>query len=322
MRCSTSAAMTALAAGLCASAACAQSTVFALDLRSTPNRLISFPSNAPALNVISTNVVPDIFAMDFNGPATTLYAITYEGATPTVPRRLGTIDLVTGAFTDVAPISGAGAAEVNWGGLKFDHTNNTWYALAGNNLYTLDIATGVTTLIGSMGTTPLFIDIAIDLNGNMFAHDIASDSLFSVNKATGATTLIGLTGLLANFAQGMDVDLATNTLYATLYTGGGVGNYVSFNTATGAATSLFVTTPWNAEMEMAVQFPAPSGGGCYANCDNSTATPILNVADFTCFLQRYAAGESYANCDNSTTPPTLNVADFTCFLQRYAAGCP
>jgi hypothetical protein len=62
--------------------------------------------------------------------------------------------------------------------------------------------------------------------------------------------------------------------------------------------------------------------GCYANCDASTQTPILNVQDFTCFLQRYAAGESYANCDNSTQAPTLNVQDFTCFLQRYAAGCP
>jgi hypothetical protein len=46
------------------------------------------------------------------------------------------------------------------------------------------------------------------------------------------------------------------------------------------------------------------------------------VADFTCFLQRYAAGDPYANCDQSTTPPVLNVGDFTCFLQSYAAGCP
>jgi serine protease AprX len=65
-----------------------------------------------------------------------------------------------------------------------------------------------------------------------------------------------------------------------------------------------------------------AAGGCYANCDNSTTSPVLNVQDFTCFLQRYAAGESYANCDNSTQAPTLNVQDFTCFLQRYAAGCP
>jgi hypothetical protein len=62
--------------------------------------------------------------------------------------------------------------------------------------------------------------------------------------------------------------------------------------------------------------------GCYANCDQSTTAPVLNVGDFTCFLQRFAAGESYANCDESTTPPVLNVGDFTCFLQRFAAGCP
>lgn len=61
---------------------------------------------------------------------------------------------------------------------------------------------------------------------------------------------------------------------------------------------------------------------CYANCDGSVAPPILNVADFSCFLSKYAAGEPYANCDQSTTPPVLNVGDFSCFLQKYAAGCP
>jgi hypothetical protein len=66
----------------------------------------------------------------------------------------------------------------------------------------------------------------------------------------------------------------------------------------------------------------PAAAPCYANCDFSSAVPILNVADFTCFLQRFAAGSPYANCDNSVSAPTLNVADFTCFLQRFAAGCP
>ncbi|MEX2219154.1 MAG: hypothetical protein WD749_10400 [Phycisphaerales bacterium] len=64
------------------------------------------------------------------------------------------------------------------------------------------------------------------------------------------------------------------------------------------------------------------GPGCYPNCDSSTTAPLLNVADFGCFLSRYAAGHAYANCDASTQPPVLNVADFGCFLQRYAAGCP
>ena len=64
--------------------------------------------------------------------------------------------------------------------------------------------------------------------------------------------------------------------------------------------------------------PAP----CYVNCDGSTTSPILNVNDFTCFLNKYAAGDSYANCDASTLAPVLNVNDFTCFLNRYAVGCP
>jgi len=62
-------------------------------------------------------------------------------------------------------------------------------------------------------------------------------------------------------------------------------------------------------------------GACYANCDGSTVAPILNVGDFTCFLNAYAAGQSTANCDSSTAPPVLNVSDFVCFLNAYAAGC-
>jgi len=37
----------------------------------------------------------------------------------------------------------------------------------------------------------------------------------------------------------------------------------------------------------------PGAGGpapCYANCDGSTIAPILNVNDFICFQQQYAAG--------------------------------
>ncbi|MBL9031003.1 MAG: hypothetical protein JNM80_04765 [Phycisphaerae bacterium] len=63
------------------------------------------------------------------------------------------------------------------------------------------------------------------------------------------------------------------------------------------------------------------GGGCYANCDGSTLVPFLNVNDFTCFLNKFAAGDTAANCDGSTLPPVLNINDFTCFLNAFAAGC-
>jgi hypothetical protein len=73
------------------------------------------------------------------------------------------------------------------------------------------------------------------------------------------------------------------------------------------------------------------GGACYANCDGSTIEPVLNVDDFTCFINEYASAQTlphqqqvtaYANCDGSTTAPALNVDDFTCFINRYALGCP
>ena len=64
------------------------------------------------------------------------------------------------------------------------------------------------------------------------------------------------------------------------------------------------------------------GSACYANCDQSTAAPTLNVLDFNCFMNRFTAGDSYANCDGSTAAPTLNILDFNCFLNRFTAGCP
>ena len=60
---------------------------------------------------------------------------------------------------------------------------------------------------------------------------------------------------------------------------------------------------------------------CYANCDNSTIAPVLNVLDFACFLNKFASGDPYANCDGSTTAPVLNTNDFICFLNKFTAGC-
>jgi hypothetical protein len=62
--------------------------------------------------------------------------------------------------------------------------------------------------------------------------------------------------------------------------------------------------------------------GCYANCDGSTATPVLTANDFQCFLNRFAATDPAANCDGSTATPILTANDFVCFISKYAQGCP
>ena len=61
---------------------------------------------------------------------------------------------------------------------------------------------------------------------------------------------------------------------------------------------------------------------CYGNCDGSLVTPRLNVADFICYMNIFAAGDPWANCDGSTTAPVLNVADYICFMNRFAGACP
>jgi murein tripeptide amidase MpaA len=73
-----------------------------------------------------------------------------------------------------------------------------------------------------------------------------------------------------------------------------------------------------------------AAGACYANCDQSTAAPVLNIDDFSCFINRFALAQAlpheqqvadYANCDGSTVPPVLNVDDFGCFINAFALGC-
>jgi hypothetical protein len=92
-----------------------------------------------------------------------------------------------------------------------------------------------------------------------------------------------------------------------------------------AAVGIRITRPYLSpgDLSQYVDNVVLTGGAapCYANCDGSTTPPILNILDFTCFLNQFAAGSTYANCDLSTTPPVLNILDFTCFLNKFAAGC-
>ncbi|MFN0134414.1 MAG: hypothetical protein ACKVW3_18015 [Phycisphaerales bacterium] len=95
---------------------------------------------------------------------------------------------------------------------------------------------------------------------------------------------------------------------STFQISGGVGK------ATGGFTAATIPDiMWNGIVA--------DGPECYANCDGSTVGPFLNVMDFVCFNNQFAAGFAAANCDGSTVVPVLNVNDFVCFNNRFAAGC-
>jgi hypothetical protein len=108
------------------------------------------------------------------------------------------------------------------------------------------------------------------------------------------------------------------TGYGTQFRAIWAGNYVATETTSQGNFAI-------------LQFTASGGGICYANCDGSTVEPVLNVDDFTCFINEFAQAQTlpheqqvtaYANCDGSTVAPALNVDDFTCFINQFAQGCP
>jgi hypothetical protein len=157
--------------------------------------------------------------------------------------------------------------------------------------------------------------VGVTANDDDPAGGVSTSALSSANVTANGTYFLAVSAfdVRPNSAAGSIWDPPLNSTIEFTPDGPGAAQPVANWTGTGSGTgsyailmtgSCFAVTP-----------------ACYANCDHSTTVPFLNVADFTCFLQRFAAADPYANCDNSTQAPVLNVADFTCFLQKFAAGC-
>ncbi|MFN0134105.1 MAG: PQQ-binding-like beta-propeller repeat protein [Phycisphaerales bacterium] len=160
---------------------------------------------------------------------------------------------------------------------------------------------------------------------------VAPGYLIERRRLTDGMVLATSTVVVNDYSQRMGVD----ALGRLFYSNGefGVTRVHSFNTdlterwsvpipnvnigapAVGRDGTLVVA---GTDVLRAYRTPRPT---CYANCDASTTPPVLNVNDFVCFNNLFAAGDTRANCDGSTAVPVLNVNDFTCFLNAFAVGC-
>ena len=129
---------------------------------------------------------------------------------------------------------------------------------------------------------------------------VTVDSVFNINGAAQAPVSL-VRGRTYTF-QMVDVIFIHPFYISTDANGGGLGVYtegVSPTSVSGNQVMSFAV-PLSAPSQLYYQCQAHTGMGgsiaivdpptCYANCDQSTAAPALNVADFTCFLQRFAAG--------------------------------
>ncbi len=162
--------------------------------------------------------------------------------------------------------------------------------------------------------------IAIDPQRNRLYFTDYVTKTFRRSALNGSGLITLYTDQFGQSPRGLAVDPATGDVYWGRDTSdepiageidialGGEANFLPVALGLGEVLSISLLTQTG---------PAP----CYANCDGSTTAPVLNVLDFSCFLNRFAAADTYANCDGSTTVPVLNVLDFSCFLNRFAAGC-
>jgi hypothetical protein len=139
-----------------------------------------------------------------------------------------------------------------WSGMTAANTGEVYVcstSCGASTLYTINIATAAVTPIGTVTNAACLIDIAIDSSGNLYGLDIIADNLISINKTTGAGTIIGSVGFDANYAQGMDFDDATNTLYLAAFNLGTYqGELRTCNTSTGMST-LVGAFPGGAEVD-------------------------------------------------------------------------
>ncbi|MDQ2799373.1 MAG: hypothetical protein M3Y13_06995, partial [Armatimonadota bacterium] len=108
----------------------------------------------------------------------------------------------------------------------------TGLAVSGDSLYTLNLATGTATLVGSNGLPNDSLQgLAIAPNGSIFGTG-QTGLLYSLSATTGAATLIGDTG--RGDIEGLD--FFGNTLVGT--DNSFTTTFFSINTATAAATDI------------------------------------------------------------------------------------
>jgi hypothetical protein len=153
------------------------------------------------------------------------YATTYYGGFYSINSNDGTMTFI--------------GAQGAMNGLAYDSSTETWYAIDSYSLYTVDVTTGATTLVGALGTANTLIGIAVDNAGTMYAYDVlfsGLSSLYTIDKTTGAATVVGSMGIGFIYAQDPAYDRDNSILYIAGYTQSSTGGLYTCDVTTGLCT--------------------------------------------------------------------------------------
>lgn len=211
--------------------------MFAADIYN--NEFVMLDPNFPdtVVNIAPTDTTPWTGGSFVDGDFSKMYVI--AGSFGANPDTFATIDTTTGAVSVIANSPSPGGA--GWNGMAYDTTTGTMYMVtgcpSGSSLYTVDINTGTTTLVGAMTNESCSVAIAIDSAGQMYSVDIVNDAFYAVDKTSGNDSLIGSIGFNANYAQDMTFDLSTDILYYAAFNLDLFNDYMyTIDVGTGATT--------------------------------------------------------------------------------------
>ena len=126
----------------------------------------------------------------------------------------------------------------DFSGVAYDITTQTMYAVTiAGQLYTVDLTSGTSTLVGN--TQAGLIAIACDNDGEIYGVDIDADMFGHVDKASGAWSTIASVGFNASYAQDMACDHLTNTIYWAAYNAGsGTAQLLTVDQTSGTSTFI------------------------------------------------------------------------------------
>ena len=163
-------------------------------------------------------------------------------------QQFGTLDLATGAFSQIGPDTPEGED-----GLVPGPNGSLLTLTYSGNLDSINPATGITSLIGATGLAdcsnfpvspcgPTSANYLAVLGGTIYATDI-SNNLYTVNPFTGPATLIGPTGIPAVPAipDSTNPDGSFNPFDESLFSAGG-SLYATFDAITINPSPFTVTT--------------------------------------------------------------------------------
>ena len=191
--------------------------------------------------------------------------------------HLLTLDTRDGSVTVIGTAVLQAGAGIDWAGLAWDASTSTLYASAYAQgrfgidayLYTIDPLTAAATLVGRIdgigdptnGT--LVVDIAVDAEGHMYGVDLVADDFVAIDKANAHAAVVASLGFDANYAQGLDVDDYTGTLYYAAFNNSiGEAQMYTIEPSTGALTLVDAIGADPTQTQLAAFAVARLGGVC------------------------------------------------------------